>query len=134
MFVCIAEKIKTLSRLITADVYPDTEQYPYTNPGNTYPSDTVEDIWPGGFENNKENEPSSKKDDQSRKWDTIKQGPGPLLTDWAEKSWVWEDAPSPKTDNQDKTQDFIKSKGEYIPDDLDRETWVGEGIIDPFNF
>jgi hypothetical protein len=136
MFSCISNKIKKISRTVSADVYTDTEQYVYTNPGNEYPSDPMEDIWPGGFENNKENEPASKKDDEDKKWDTLRLGPGQILTDWSEKGSkpMLGPPPSPKTDDQEKVQDFVKSKGDYAPDDLDRETWVGEGIIDPFNF
>ena len=136
MYSTIANRVRKLAKIMLAD-NPDTDQYTYTNPGNEYPSDITYDVWPGGFENNKENEPASKADDLKKKYDLHWIGPGPTQDDWAEKgerpTFLQEPEP-PKTNDQSKVQDFVKSKGEDIPDELDRETWVGEGIIDKFNF
>ena len=141
MLLPIAAKIRKLARQLYADVYPNTDQFVYTNPDSgTGPSDPGEDIWPGGFENNKENEPASKKDDEKKKWDTIRLGPGPTQTDWVEKGdrpTYLEDPLAPKTDIQDKCKDTTKPKGEPDSDingELDRETWQGEGVNDSFSF
>jgi hypothetical protein len=136
MYISVSDRLRKIARVLCAD-YADTQQFPYTNPGNEYPSDIGYDIWPGGFENNKENEPASKKDDESKKWDTVRLGPGPTQTDWVEKGevphWKVEQEP-PKTDDQAKMRDFTKPRGDDNPDEQDRELWVGEGIIDPFSF
>lgn len=141
MRFCISQEIRKVARSINADVYTDTEQYTYTNPGNEYPSDITYDLWPGE-PSPKDNDPASKKEDEKNKNDTVKQGPGPLETDWAEKGQrpgFWEDPAPPKTNLQDNIQDNVKTKGEDYPDvsdenELDRETWVGQGIVDSFNF
>jgi len=135
MLVPVVKKLRKIALLMCADM-SDTQQYPYTNPGKDYPSDLGDDIWPGGFENNKENEPASKKDDEKHKWDLHYIGPGPTQNDqvtYGERPTYMVDPESPKTNAQSEVQDVIKSKGDD-PNELDRETWVGEGVIDSFNF
>ncbi len=140
MFFCISNKIRKIAKLVSAE-YADSEQNVYTNPGQEYPDDISYDVWPGE-QSFRDNDPASKKDDESRKWDTIRQGPGPLQTDWDEKGNrpnFFEDPDPPKTDSQNKVFDVTKPKGEDYPDqsdenELDRETWVGEGIVDSFPF
>jgi hypothetical protein len=135
MYKPISSVLRKLAKTICAD-YADTDQFTYTNPGNDYPSDISYDIWPGGFENNKENDPASKKEDEKNKWDTLRLGPGPTQSDWGENgvapSYLGEPEP-PKTGLQGECKDTVKSKGENA-DDLDRETYVGEGIVDSFSF
>jgi len=135
MRIFIAEKIRKCARQISAD-YADTAQFPYTNPGNDYPSDITYDTWPGEL-SPKENEPASKKDDEKKKWDCHYIGPGPTPTDWDEKGnrpTFLEDPEPPKTDAKSEFRNTTKPRGEEDQDDLNRETWVGEGIIDKFNF
>jgi hypothetical protein len=140
MLLSVAAKVRKLARQLCADVYPNTDQFVYTNPGSDWPSDSKDEVWPGGFENNKENEPASKKDDEKKKWDTVRLGPGPTQTDWVEKGErpsFRVDIDAPKTDEQDKCKSTTKPKGEEDGDingELDRETWQGEGVNDSFSF
>lgn len=134
MYISLSGKLKNLARSICAEM-SDTQQYPYTNPGNEYPSDITYDTWPGE-PSNKQNDPDSKKDDEKKKYDYHHIGPGPTENDVLDKGSepsFCNDPEPPKTDAQSRVQDNVTSKGDNA-DELDRETWVGEGIIDSFNF
>lgn len=137
MYKHLADKLRTAAQSLVAD-YADTQQFVYTNPGLHQVSDISYDLL-HGVPGQRQSDPSSRKRDEEKKYDTLRIGPGPtevdVLVPHEPPTMVSPGVPEPpKTDEQGEVKDTTKARGEPMQDSLDRDTYRSEGPYDSQEF